>query len=82
MAAGLPVVAFGKGGACETLTEECGVFFSKQDSESLCGAIEELKGRQFDPIKLRERAAQFDVEVFRGKFRAAVEEAVAGHYGS
>lgn len=80
MAAGLPVVAFGKGGACETLTEETSVLFTEQTPEALCGAVEELSGRAFDVSMLRARAALFDVEVFRRKFGLAVEEAVAEHF--
>lgn len=75
MAGGLPVVAFGKGGASETVTQNCGVHFAEQTVEALSEAILSLEPRSFDPRVLRTRAAEFDASVFRQKYRRAVLEA-------
>ncbi len=72
MAAGLPVVAFGKGGASETVTEQCGVQFMEQTPASLAEAIRQLEKRSFEPEILQKRASLFDSEVFRTKYRAAI----------
>jgi glycosyltransferase involved in cell wall biosynthesis len=42
-AAGCPVIAFGEGGALETVVEgKTGVFFNEPTADSLCAAIEKL----------------------------------------
>ncbi|MEA2554375.1 MAG: hypothetical protein QOJ65_2551 [Fimbriimonadaceae bacterium] len=73
MAAGLPVVAFGRGGASETVSAECGVQFDEQRPESLVAAMRTLEGRTYEPATLRARAALYDSSVFRAKYKAAVE---------
>src|SRR5690349_20511484 len=78
MAAGIPVVAFGQGGASETVAEGCGVQFPSQTPESLTEAMKAVETATFDPAVLREQAKKFDVDVFRAKYRAAV----ARHTGS
>jgi glycosyltransferase involved in cell wall biosynthesis len=80
MAAGLPVVAYGAGGAGETVTESFGALFREQTVESLCDAIESLDGRTFDSAALRGHAAQFDADVFRREYRATVESAIESHF--
>lgn len=73
MAAGLPVAAYGEGGASETVTPECGVQFTQQSQAALAGAVKSLESREFDPAVLKARALEFDTQVFRRKYRAAVE---------
>lgn len=80
MAAGLPVVAYAVGGAAETVLPEFGVQFAEQTPGSLAEGIQRLSGRAFDPAALKAHAAQFDVEVFRTKYRQTVEELYARHY--
>lgn len=75
MAAGLPVVAYGVGGASESVTPECGVLFKEQTPDALEAAIVELEGREFDAETLRKRAEKFDVSVFRAEYSGAVREA-------
>lgn len=43
MAAGCPVIAFGEGGAAETVTEETGVFFTPQTQEALIEAVMKIE---------------------------------------
>lgn len=76
LAAGLPVVSYGRGGASETVTDACGTQFFEQTPESLREAIETLQERTFEPSVLRARASEFDSSVFRAKYRAAIERAL------
>lgn len=72
-AAGTPVIAFGEGGALETIKEGVsGLFFKEQTVESLCAAIEEFEGRSWDKMKCRENAEQFRKERFLEKMREVI----------
>lgn len=76
-ACGTPVIAYGKGGACETvLSDVTGVFFDSQTVESLCGAVERFEelAPTFDPDVIREHAEQFSAARFREEFEGFVTE--------
>jgi glycosyltransferase involved in cell wall biosynthesis len=79
MAAGLPVVAFGQGGASETVTEGFGVQFMEQSADSLADAMTRLQSLSFDPEHLRRHAQKFDKEVFKTRYSAAVDRAWERH---
>ncbi|WND11829.1 glycosyltransferase family 4 protein [Klebsiella pasteurii] len=71
-ACGTPVIAFGKGGALETIRpygvdKPTGLFFEKQEVTSLIDAISEfdLKSDMFTPENCRENALRFSVDRFR-----------------
>ena len=65
-AAGAPVIAYGVGGARETVVDgETGMFFYEQTAESLCEAIEEFEGRRWDCSACRANASRFSHEAFR-----------------
>lgn len=67
-AAGTPVVAFGEGGARETVVEgETGVFFHEPTVDSLCKAIEVFEGRGWSAEACRAQARRFSAQVFREK---------------
>ena len=69
-AAGCPVIAYGAGGALETVVEgRTGIFFKEQTVESLCAAIEEFESREFSPDACRENARQFAKSVFLDKMK-------------
>ncbi len=74
LAARTPVIAFGKGGALETVTEETGVFFAEQTTQSLREAIERFEKREFDPQLLRDQAEKFSEDRFKREFKAFVEQ--------
>ena len=79
MAAGRPVVAFGSGGALDTVIEgETGVFFHEQTVDALQAAIERCESLEsgFDPQRIRRHARGFSGDVFRDSFRAFVETAM------
>ena len=76
---GTPVIAFGKGGARETVVEnETGLFFEEQSVPSLIKAIEAFEKREFDPKKIRAHAEKFRPEIFKEKFQALVTATVEG----
>ena len=73
-AAGTPVIAYGVGGAHETVVEgETGLFFAEQTVESLCSAIEEFEGRTWAPERCRAQAARFAPAIFDRQMEAVLE---------
>ena len=79
-ACGAPVIAFGKGGACETVIQEkTGIFFPEQTSESLADAIcrfEQLDEKEtFKKEEIVSHARSFTFERFKEDFLAAVDAA-------
>jgi glycosyltransferase involved in cell wall biosynthesis len=77
------VVAFGRGGATETVVDQqTGVLFAEQSVESLVEAIERLDRLSLSQVDCRENAMRFDVTVFRQRMSAAVDAAITGErYG-
>lgn len=86
-ACGTPVIAFGKGGALETIISDVnlengrqltGVFFGEQTKESLCAAVKEFESRitEFLPSACRENAIRFSPERFRSEFSSFVQQAI------
>lgn len=85
-ACGIPVIAFGRGGALETIRgvwmgevggqNSTGVFFPQQKVQSLLDAIRFFESREetFSPTACVENAARFSPAVFRREFSAVVEE--------
>ncbi len=66
MACGTPVIAFGRGGATETIIEgKTGVFFKEQTPESIKKTVQEFSSKDFDPKSIRKRAEEFSVEKFK-----------------
>lgn len=65
MACGTPVIAYGKGGATETIVDqETGVFFHEQTPEALWDAVKNAENLSWDREKIRDRAEKFDVKQF------------------
>lgn len=80
-ACGRPVIAYGKGGALETvINEKTGLFFEEQTSESLQKAIlkfEELdKNNYFNKEEIIKHANSFTEERFQKEFLNIVEETI------
>lgn len=79
-ACGTPVIAYGRGGARETVVpEETGLFFDEQSVEPLKCAIREFEDLrpQLDPQAIRSHAEQFSVSSFRESFARLVRTAYA-----
>ena len=73
-ASGTPVIAYGRGGALETVVEnKTGMFFGEQSIESLQSAIAEFDTRKWDSILCRQNAERFSTKVFRDRFQHFVE---------
>jgi glycosyltransferase involved in cell wall biosynthesis len=70
MACGTPVIAYGKGGALETVTSgKTGVFFDAQEPGQVIRAVRNLQSMRFASEDLFERAQQFSKTVFEQKIR-------------
>jgi len=79
-ACGTPVIAFGRGGALESVVglqreRPTGVFFDEQTPESLLGAVarfEKYSGL-FDPRQCRKNAERFSSEKFKSSLKSFID---------
>ena len=81
-ACGTPVIAFGRGGARETVVDGItGLHFHEQTTDSIIDAINrfEAAGDIYDHQKIRAHAETFSTVVFREKFSQFVSEKWAEH---
>lgn len=91
-ACGVPVIAFGKGGALETIIgnyssqnevakSDTGVFFEKQTVEELIKAIEVFEKNQdkFDKETIRNQALKFDTKRFEIEFKTTIDTIIKNH---
>ena len=82
-ASGRPVIAYGKGGALETILPlgnlglATGVFFRESTPESLIEAVRifQQNRRRFDPAAIRRHACRFS----RDRFKVQVKDFIATH---
>ncbi len=84
-AAGRPVIAFGRGGACDTVVplgpgaaDPTGIFFEEASPAGLAQAVREFEKHQrnFDPSAIRRHAESFGRERFRTEIMRAVYRTV------
>jgi len=78
-ACGTPVIAYGKGGALETVIDGVtGLFFTEQTPEHLIDAVDRFEQRcgTFEPELIREHALQFSTENFIKQFKQFVSKAL------
>lgn len=69
MACGRPVIAYGKGGALETVVKDkTGIFFQEQTVESLLDALNRFSRMKFDSEKIRKHALSFSPKHFEESF--------------
>jgi glycosyltransferase involved in cell wall biosynthesis len=79
-ACGTPVIAFGKGGATETVVDQdpapTGLFFDTQTVAALCDAVErfEASGGRFLPANCRANAERFSTDRFRTELSIFINE--------
>jgi glycosyltransferase involved in cell wall biosynthesis len=84
-ACGTPVIAYGKGGALETVVglenaeSPTGLFFGEQTLSDIIAAVERFEQNReaFSTTACRENALRFSPEVFRGRFGALVSRRYA-----
>lgn len=75
MAAGTPVIAYGAGGALETVVDKkTGLFFEEQTWQSLADAVIRFRKLNFDYDKIRNHAQKFSKERFMEEMKNFVEE--------
>ncbi len=80
MAAGRPVIAYGSGGALDTVVEgHTGVFFDRQTPDDLMAAIERFETIEgtFVPQEIRRHARGFGRDVFRREIKDFIDRALA-----
>jgi glycosyltransferase involved in cell wall biosynthesis len=76
MAMGTPVIAYGEGGALETVMDGMtGVFFSPQKPTALNIAIEKSETMEWNREKIREHAEEFSKE----RFQESIQEFIRNH---
>jgi glycosyltransferase involved in cell wall biosynthesis len=77
MASGCPVIAYGSGGALETIVEKkTGIFFAEQNWESLAEAVLDFNKLEFNPDVIREYAQQFSNQNFRKNIDEYIKEKI------
>lgn len=78
MCVGRPVIAYGAGGALDTVTQATGVLFPEQKAESLKTAVLQFEReiRKFTPRACRERAEEFSRERFLKEYMEFVAQAL------
>jgi glycosyltransferase involved in cell wall biosynthesis len=74
LASGKPVIALGRGGAVEVVTEGCGVLYAEPTEAALEQALRSFYTRAdlMGPVELQARAQEFSEAAFDGRFRAVV----------
>lgn len=72
-ACGTPVIAYGAGGALDSIQDSItGIFFAEQTETSLTDAIRRFETMRFDPAAIREHARQFAASRFRERIAEIV----------
>lgn len=80
MSAGIPVLAYGRGGATETVVDgKTGLFFPEQTVESLCDCIVQFeeKGVAYTREEIRVHSQKFSEERFRNEIEQYCYEKLA-----
>ncbi len=82
-ARGCPVVAYGVGGATESVKPSvCGVWFQRQTPDDLVAALQRLEQLSFDPLAMHRESLRFGRERFLAEMRSVAERALAGNLRS
>ncbi len=77
-ASGRPVIAYGAGGALDTVVEGVtGTFFDKPTVPSLIAAVERSRRQHYDPVACRLNAEKFSPERFRRELLQVARSLVA-----
>jgi glycosyltransferase involved in cell wall biosynthesis len=75
-AAGVPVIAYGSGGALDTVSDGVtGVLYPDPSVEGLCAAIERFESLKLDETQIREGARRFGPDTFRHRMARVLAEA-------
>ncbi len=80
MASGTPVIAFAKGGALESVTENIsGIFFYEQNEKSIKDAIKRFEKIDWNTEKIVQSVNKFSPARFRVEILHFIDEAWKGH---
>jgi len=80
MAAGRPVIAYGVGGATETvIPDKTGILFYEQNWESLYEAIRNFDASAWNPQVIQAWARRFDEQRFKDLVKQYVTEKFTTH---
>jgi len=82
-ACGRPVVALGRGGATESVTDgETGLLFDEQTVESMTAALGRLPAIRFDSVRIRASAERFSRDRHTRAMQAVIDETIAAPTGT
>jgi glycosyltransferase involved in cell wall biosynthesis len=74
MASGRPVIAYGRGGATETVVPYLsGSLFDEQSVDALIAAVQEFRCDEFDPVRIAAHARAFSRERFIAEMTAQID---------
>jgi glycosyltransferase involved in cell wall biosynthesis len=78
-ACGAPVIAFGQGGASETIVpldkpNPTGVWFMEQNADALIAAMEQCERATFDPNAARKQSERFSKQIFESRLFGYLDE--------
>jgi glycosyltransferase involved in cell wall biosynthesis len=80
MAAGRPVIAYGAGGALETVIDGVtGRFFHAPDAAALAAAVVKIQTDHYDPDRIRRHAESYSREIFLTRMRNFIHEMIETH---
>lgn len=75
MASGRPVIAYGQGGALESVVPGVtGEFFAEQTLDSLVKVLSQFRPEAYNSQMIRKHAEQFDSKLFRQQIKLLVEK--------
>ena len=78
MASGTPVIAYGRGGARETVRDgTTGVLFDEQTTDALEAAVTRFEAMTFEEHRLLAHARSFDASIFRKRMTALIDTELA-----
>ena len=74
-ACGVPVIAYGRGGAKETvLAEKTGLFFQELSPAGLSGALDKFQTLDFNKAEIRNNAERFSRETFKASISSYIQD--------
>ncbi len=73
MACGCPVIAYGQGGAAESITSDTGVLVAKQTADAFAAELRQMENRSFDHQAIRQHAEKFSLRRFQEELRTFVQ---------
>lgn len=69
---GVPVIAYKKGGALDTVNEKTGMFFEKQQKDNMIKAVQKFEGRKFNKSQIKKNASKFSKKNFKEKLKKEI----------